>query len=93
MLTEPILTPDAASRHIKPGAKVVVELTQYPDRGQRAQGVISEVLGKAGEKDVDLKTVMVQFNLRRSSRRRCGTRPAKRSTRSTPTASGSGGST
>src|SRR3954469_11694123 len=30
ILTEPILTPDAASRHIKPGTKVVVELTSYP---------------------------------------------------------------
>lgn len=62
-LTEPILTPDAGSRHIKPGAKVVVDLTQYPERGLDAQGVIAEVLGKAGEKDVDLKTVIVQFQL------------------------------
>ncbi|HEY7088254.1 MAG TPA: ribonuclease R [Tepidisphaeraceae bacterium] len=62
-LTEPILTPDAASRHIKVGTKVVVELTAYPEEDQRAQGVISEVLGQAGEKDVDLKSVIVQFNL------------------------------
>src|SRR3954447_4269485 len=62
-ITDPILTPDAASRHIKPGTKVVVEMTQYPERGQRAQGVITEVLGKAGEKDVDLKSVIVQHNL------------------------------
>jgi ribonuclease R len=62
-LTEPILTPDAATRHIKPGTKVVVEMTQYPERGLRAQGVITEVLGKAGEKDVDLKSVIVQHNL------------------------------
>src|SRR5687768_1112805 len=34
----PILTPDAASRHIKPGTKVVVELTAYPQGpAQRAQ--------------------------------------------------------
>ncbi len=62
-LIEPILTPDAASRHIRPGTKVVVELTAYPENGQRAQGVITEVLGLAGEKDVDLKSVIVQFNL------------------------------
>ena len=62
-LTEPILTPDAASRHVRPGAKVVVELTVYPADGQRAQGVISEVLGEAGEKDVDLKSIIVQCNL------------------------------
>ncbi len=60
---EPILAPDAASRHIKTGTKVVIELTAYPEVGQRAQGVITEVLGAAGEKDVDLKSVIVQFNL------------------------------
>ena len=62
--TDPINAPDAGSRHIKPGTKVVIELTSYPgDDGQRAQGVITEVLGQAGEKDVDLKSVIVQFNL------------------------------
>ena len=61
--TEPILTPDAASRHIKPGTKVVVEITAYPQYSAWAQGVITEVLGKAGEKDVDLKSVIVLFNL------------------------------
>ncbi|HSZ55615.1 MAG TPA: ribonuclease R [Tepidisphaeraceae bacterium] len=61
--TEPILTPDAASRHIKPGTKVVVEITSYPEYSAWAQGVITEVLGKAGEKDVDLKSVIVLFNL------------------------------
>ncbi|HZN68511.1 MAG TPA: RNB domain-containing ribonuclease, partial [Tepidisphaeraceae bacterium] len=63
-LTDPILAPDAASRHIKPGTKVVVELTSYPDnKYARAGGVITEVLGKAGEKDVDLRSVIVQHNL------------------------------
>jgi ribonuclease R len=63
-LTGAIYTPDAAARHIKPGTKVVVELTSYPDaQGNPAQGVITEVLGKAGEKDVDLRSVIVQHNL------------------------------
>lgn len=62
-ITEPILTPDAASRHIRPGTKVVVEMTTYASQGQRAQGVITEVLGEAGEKDVDLKSIIVQHNL------------------------------
>ena len=43
-------TPDAAARHIRPGTKVVVELTAYPSAGQRAQGVITEVLGQARRK-------------------------------------------
>jgi ribonuclease R len=64
MLTEAILTPDAASRHIKIGTKVVVELTTYPgETGDKPKGVITEVLGAAGEKDVDLKAVIIQFNL------------------------------
>jgi ribonuclease R len=62
-LTEPILAPDAASRHIKVGTKVVIEITTYPEDGDLAQGVITEVLGAAGEKDVDLKGVIVQHNL------------------------------
>ena len=61
--TDPILTPDAAGRYVRPGTKVVVELTVYPADGARAQGVITEVLGAAGEKDVDLKSVVVQYNL------------------------------
>jgi ribonuclease R len=62
-LTEAIETPDAASRHIRPGTKVVVELTTYPENGNRPQGVITEVLGEAGQKDVDLKSTIIQYNL------------------------------
>ena len=77
IIVEPILTPDAASRHIKPGTKVVVELTSYPGESTGvpasagmsstssswAQGVITEILGQAGEKDVDLKAIIIQHNL------------------------------
>jgi ribonuclease R len=63
IFTEPILTPDAGARHIKPGTKVVVELTSYPKDQVAAQGVITRVLGQPGEKDVDLQSVIVQFNL------------------------------
>lgn len=63
-LTDPILAPDAASRHIKVGTKVVIEITSFPEEaGELAQGVITEVLGRAGEKDVDLRSVIVQYNL------------------------------
>ncbi len=61
--TDPILTPDAAARSIKQGTKVAVELTQYPKDQQPAAGVISEVLGEAGEKDVDLRAVIIQHGL------------------------------
>src|SRR4029434_5386343 len=39
------------------------EMTNFPADGQRGQGVITEVLGEQGEKDVDLRSVIVQFNL------------------------------
>lgn len=61
--TQPILAPDAGSRHIKPGTKVGIELTQYPKDGQPAVGVITEVLGRQGEKDVDLRSIIIQYNL------------------------------
>jgi ribonuclease R len=61
--TEPILAPDAASRHLRAGTKVVIEVTSYAENGAWAQGVITEVLGKPGEKDVDLKSTIVMFNL------------------------------
>ncbi len=61
--TEMIFTPDAATKYIKPGTKVVVEITEFPTKDEAAMGVISEILGSEGEKDVDLKTVIVQFAL------------------------------
>jgi ribonuclease R len=61
--TEPIATPDAAGRHVRPGTKVVVDLTVYPEGGEKPQGVITEILGEAGEKDVDLKSVIIQHQL------------------------------
>jgi ribonuclease R len=63
VLPEPILTPDAGSRHIRAGTKVVVELTSWPAEGTWAQGVIAEVLGQPGDKDVDLRGVIVQHAL------------------------------
>ncbi|MBC7784282.1 MAG: hypothetical protein H7144_10620, partial [Burkholderiales bacterium] len=60
---EPIYTPDAATKYIKPGTKVVVEITEFPTKDEAAMGVITDVLGKEGEKDVDLKSVIVQNNL------------------------------
>ncbi len=61
--TEPIYTPDAATRYIAAGTKVVVEITEFPTRDEAAMGVITDVLGEQGEKDVDLRTVIIQHNL------------------------------
>ncbi|MCC6239251.1 MAG: ribonuclease R [Phycisphaerales bacterium] len=60
---DPILVPDAGSHYLKGGTKVAVEITQYPEHGQPATGVISQVLGQQGQKDVDLQGVLIQYNL------------------------------
>lgn len=61
--TDPISTPDAAGRYVTPGTKVIVELTKFGEDGNGLEGVITEVLGEPGEKDVDLHSVIVQFGL------------------------------
>ena len=61
--TQPILAPDAAGKYIKPGTKVVVEITEFAKFQQLAVGVITGTLGDEGEKDVDLRTVSIQFSL------------------------------
>lgn len=62
-LTDAIIIPDAASKHARPGVKVVVELTVYPESMKLAQGVITEILGREGEKDVDLRGIIAQYNI------------------------------
>ncbi|MEO1235264.1 MAG: VacB/RNase II family 3'-5' exoribonuclease [Planctomycetota bacterium] len=54
----PVLIRDPHSKNAKAGDKVVIELTVYPDDGGDAEGVITEVLGEAGEPDVETLAVM-----------------------------------
>ena len=61
--TDPISVPDAGSRYVTPGQKVVVDLTKFGEDGGMLEGVISEVLGDPSDKDVDLHSVIVQYAL------------------------------
>ncbi len=63
LLREPILVPDAEAKHVKPGDKVIVDITTYPDRGGYAEGVISKVLGDAGMPDVETQAVILAHDL------------------------------
>ncbi|MBB6429746.1 ribonuclease R family protein [Algisphaera agarilytica] len=55
----PVLIRDVSAKNARPGDKVVIDLIQYPDdRGDGAVGVITEVLGEAGEPDVETLAVM-----------------------------------
>ena len=60
---EPVLIRDAQAKNAKPGDKVVIDLIAYPDEDTRAEGVILEVLGDAGEPDVETQAIIRAFGL------------------------------
>ncbi|MEM6393411.1 MAG: VacB/RNase II family 3'-5' exoribonuclease [Planctomycetota bacterium] len=64
-MPEPVLVRDAEAKNARPGQKVVVEVLKYPGEGgaELAEGVITEVLGDAGEPDVETLSVMRAFGL------------------------------
>lgn len=62
-ITEPIVIRDPGAKHAGAGMKVVVEITKYPHAGFNAEGVITEVLGSAGEPDVETIGVCRVFGL------------------------------
>jgi len=45
------------------GDVVVVEITKWPEKGRNPEGIILEILGKKGDKGVDILTVVKKFNL------------------------------
>ena len=51
------------------GAKVVVEITQWPEKHLKAEGKVVEVLGQAGAPGVDILSIRRKPSLRRCSRR------------------------
>ncbi|MCK6455595.1 MAG: ribonuclease R [Phycisphaerae bacterium] len=60
----PILVADVGAKHARDGDQVVVEIIQYPGEGRPARGVIVERLGAAGERGVDVRGIIRQFQLR-----------------------------
>ena len=69
-MPDPIYTPDAGSRYVTPGQKVIVEITKWPghedmegEKHALMEGVISKVLGDPSDKDVDLWSVVTQYGL------------------------------
>ncbi|MBL4697865.1 MAG: hypothetical protein JKX70_03430, partial [Phycisphaerales bacterium] len=61
-LTEPIVIRDADSKNVKPGDKVVIEIVEYPENGRLAKGVITKVLGEAGQPDVETQAVIAAYS-------------------------------
>ncbi len=62
-LTEPIVVRDPGAKDAKVGDKVICEITRFPDARARAEGVITQRLGAAGEPDAETKSVMVTYDL------------------------------
>lgn len=62
----PIEVQDVAAKNATEGDKVVVELLRFPGADIVAQGVITEVLGPHGEPEVELQSVIRQFELPQS---------------------------
>ncbi|QQE13420.1 ribonuclease R [Planctomycetota bacterium] len=63
-LHEPVIIRDPHAKNAKVGAKVAIELVSYPDDfGNLPEGVITEVLGAAGEPDVETMAIMRAFGL------------------------------
>ena len=63
ILKQPISIQDASAKSASEGDKVVVELLEFPRAGKPAEGVITEVLGPHGEPEVELASVIKQFDL------------------------------
>jgi len=60
---EPISVDDVGAKGAKPKDKVVVEILSYPKEKYLARGVIVEVLGKAGQYESEILSVIRQFHL------------------------------
>ncbi|MEX0742554.1 MAG: RNB domain-containing ribonuclease, partial [Phycisphaeraceae bacterium] len=62
MFKEVILIRDIA-KHAELGEKVVVEITTFPRKDVAAEGVITEVLGRSGEPEVETDAICRAFDL------------------------------
>ncbi|MGH7131318.1 MAG: ribonuclease R family protein [Phycisphaerales bacterium] len=62
-LRTPIVVRDPESKNAKPGDKVVLEITAYPEGDMLGEGVIVQVLGQAGLPRVETQAVIEAYNL------------------------------
>lgn len=63
IIHHPVLIGDPHVKGARSGSKVVIELVKYPTDQEAAEGVITEVLGKQGQPDVETVAVMRAFGL------------------------------
>lgn len=64
LMHDPVVVRDPHAKNAKPGDKVVLEIIKFPDGpGQLPEGVITEVLGEAGEPAIETLGIMRAFGL------------------------------
>ena len=61
--TEPISVDDVTAKNAREKDKVVVEILLWPTEKHLARGVIIEVLGRAGQYESEIKSVIHQYHL------------------------------
>ncbi len=61
--TEPICVQDVTAKDAAEKDKVVVEIISWPSETRPAEGVIIELLGKAGRYDTEIKSIIRQYHL------------------------------
>lgn len=62
-LTKPVVVRDPGAKNAKELDKVVFELTRFPEGDALGEGVITAVLGQAGEPDVETQAMIAAYNL------------------------------
>ncbi|OHB61467.1 MAG: ribonuclease R [Planctomycetes bacterium RBG_13_46_10] len=60
---EPVSVDDVTAKGAKSKDKVVVEILSYPTEKYLARGVIIEVLGRQGQYETEIKSIIVQYHL------------------------------
>jgi len=60
---EPIVVEDITAKNAREKDKVVVEILSYPSERYLARGVIVEVLGRAGQYDAEIESIVRQYHL------------------------------
>ena len=59
----PVCVGDPRAKNALSDDKVVIEMVRFPTSGRNGEGVITEVLGKRGDPEVDTRAIILEFSL------------------------------
>ena len=62
-LFDPIFIEPEETKEAENGDKVIIKVTEWPTRRTQAEGEIVQVLGKAGDNDVEMHAILAEFGL------------------------------